>query len=273
MGQPALSRRIRRLEDAIGLSLFERSSTGVRLTAGGRRFAESARTLLNGFDLAIDDAHKHGTAVRGYLRVGLIASLSRGVLRELFIAFLDKCPEIEVSIQELDRTELLTLLAQREIDAVVAAGHPKPELGDGILLHRERIYLAVSEDHPFADRSRISWEDARCASFIVNAHEPGPEIHDYIIRNAADLGVSVFVRRLNVGREGIMNLVGLGLGVSLVADHWRGVSYPNVRFVPIGDDNERVPFSLTWRPENDNPALRRFISLARIEAKKNGVSS
>ena len=65
-----------------------------------------------------------------------------------------------------------------------------------------------------------------------------------------------------------MNLVGLGFGVSLVADHWRGVRYPNVAFVPIGDEEEKVPFSLTWRPENDNPALRRFVSLARVHARK-----
>jgi DNA-binding transcriptional LysR family regulator len=268
-----LSRRIRSLEDAIGLSLFERNPTGVRLTAGGRRFTASARNLLNDFDLAIDEAHKHGTAVHGNLRVGLIASLSRGVLRDLFIAFFEECPGIEVSIEELDRTELLTLLTHREIDIVIAAGQPKPELGDGILLHRERIYLAVSEDHPFADRNSIAWEDARYASFIVSAHEPGPEIHDYIVRNAADLGESVFVRRFRLGREGIMNLVGLGFGVSLVADHWRGVTYPNVTFVPVGAENDTVPFSITWRPENDNPALRRFISLARIEATRNGVLS
>lgn len=273
MGQPALSRRIRKLEDAIGLSLFERNATGVRLTAGGRRFVESTRNLLNTFDLAIDDARMHGIAVRGHLRVGLIASLSRGVLRDLFIAFLDECPDVEVSIEELDRTELLTLLTHREIDTVIAAGHPKPELGDGILLHRERIYLAVSEDHPLADRNSIAWEDARHASFIVSAHEPGPEIHNYIIKSTADLGESVLVRRLRLGREGIMNLVGLGLGVSLVADHWRGVTYPNVTFVPVGAQDETVPFSVTWRPENDNPALRRFISLARILAKKNGVPS
>lgn len=70
-----------------------------------------------------------------------------------------------------------------------------------------------------------------------------------------------------------MSLVGLGVGVSIVADHWRGVSYPNVTFVPIGEEGETVPFSLTWRPENDNPALRRFLSLARIEAKRNGALS
>ena len=57
-----------------------------------------------------------------------------------------------------------------------------------------------------------------------------------------------------------MNLVGLGLGVSLVAEHWCGVSYPGVVFRPVGEEDERVRFSLVWRPENDNPALRRFVA-------------
>ncbi len=70
-----------------------------------------------------------------------------------------------------------------------------------------------------------------------------------------------------------MTLVGLGLGVSLVADHWRGVSVSDVTFVPIGSEDETVPFTLSWRPENDNPALRRFLSLARIEARRTGVLS
>ena len=103
---------------------------------------------------------------------------------------------------------------------------------------------------------------------MVSAAEPGPEIHEYLIRRLADLGRSPIVMQHRIGREGIMNLVGLGLGVSLVADHWLGVQYPNVAFVPIGAEDESVQFSLVWRPENDNPALRRFVSLARAHAKK-----
>ena len=126
----------------------------------------------------------------------------------------------------------------------------------------------MQADGALADRERLKWEDVADATFVVSAREPGPEIHDYIIRRVSDLGRTATVRRHRLGREGIMTLVGLGLGVSLVADHWRGVSYPNVAFVPIGDDEERVPFALAWRPENDNPALRRFVSLARVHARK-----
>lgn len=159
------------------------------------------------------------------------------------------------------------------MDVVVAAGEPDPVYGDGLLLARETIYLAVPADHEWAGWERLQWDDVRGATFVVSAREPGPEIHDYILRRVSDLGRAAHVRRYGLGREGIMALVGLQLGVSLVADHWRGVQYPNVTFVPLGDEEECVPFSLTWRPENDNPALRRFISLARIEAKRNGALS
>ena len=98
-------------------------------------------------------------------------------------------------------------------------------------------------------------------------------MHEYLIKRLASLGRTPDIERHAVGREGLMNLVGLGVGISLVADHWRGVSYPNVVFVPVENGRERIPFSWLWRADNDNPALRRFVSLARIEAKQNASLS
>ena len=98
--------------------------------------------------------------------------------------------------------------------------------------------------------------------------QPSNATSDAAVRSLADLGHRPYVTRHRLSREGIMSLVSLGLGASLVADHWRGVQYPSVTFVPVGDENERVPFSLVWRPDNDNPALRRFVSLARVHARK-----
>ncbi|MEE4537151.1 MAG: LysR substrate-binding domain-containing protein [Erythrobacter sp.] len=273
LGQSAVSRRVRRLEDLLGVSLFERRPSGARLTPAGTSFASSTRTILNDLNTALETASSAGVADAGQLRVGIIASLSQGPLRDLVRAFLCLHADVDLCVMESDRSHLFTLLSHRCMDVVVAAGEPDPVYGDGLLLARETIYLAVPADHEWAGRERLQWDDVRGATFVVSAREPGPEIHDYILRRVSDLGRAAHVRRYGLGREGIMALVGLQLGVSLVADHWRGVQYPNVTFVPLGDEEECVPFSLTWRPENDNPALRRFISLARIEAKRNGALS
>ncbi|MBM7067538.1 LysR family transcriptional regulator [Actibacterium sp. 188UL27-1] len=273
VGQSTVSRRMQRLEDHLGVSLFERRTNGVRLTFAGKRFSARGRAVLADLASAVDTARAGGIAGNGDLAVGLITSLSRGPVRALINRFRAEHGDVDLHLTEADRGELLSLLCHRRMDVVLASGEPSPEDGDGLLFARERIFLAVASDHRWAELDQLRWEDVRKATYVVSAREPGPEIHDYILRRVSDLGRSANVRRHRLGREGIMNLVGLGLGVSLVADHWRGVQYPNVTFVPIGEAYETIPFSLVWRPENDNPALRRFISLARIEAKRNGVLS
>lgn len=270
--QSAVTRRVQKLENALGVSLFERRATGSCLTRAGWSFSERARSLMNDLQVAIRAAHVAGAGFEGKLGVGLIASLSRGTLRDLVAEYASNHPKVELRFVETDRGALLTLLSHRLLDVIIASGEFPESHGDSTQLTTEPIYIALDEQDPLAERSRLAWDEVREAHFLVSATEPGPEIHDYLIRRLARLGRRLHVTRHRLGREGIMNLVGLGLGVSLVADHWRGVRYPNVKFVPIGDEDERVPFSLAWRPDNDNPALRRFVSLARTHAKKAAAS-
>ncbi len=273
LGQSAISRRIGKLEDALGVSLFERRTTGARLTTAGQAFFARAHTVLDDLTSAIETAQSAGIGENGHLRIGLIASISRGAVRNLVAAYRKRHPIVDLCFVETHLNQLFSELSHRRLDVVIAAGGPPREIGDSLTLTREPIFLAVPSDSVLRDLGRLKWRDVRDARFIVSAREPGPEIHDFIIRKVSDLGRPAQVQRHRLGREGIMTLVGMGFGVSIVADHWRGVRYPNVSFIPIGDDDERVPFSLTWHPENDNPALRRFISLARIEAKRNGALS
>ena len=63
-----------------------------------------------------------------------------------------------------------------------------------------------------------------------------------------------------------MNLVGLGQGITLVSAAWADVKFPDLVLRPLSDPADIVPFSAVWSPANDNPALRRFISVAHTLA-------
>lgn len=271
--QSAVSRRIRHLEDALGVSLFERRRTGARLTVAGREFLGNARGIVRDLHAAIDAASRAGVGGNGRINIGLIASLSFGPIRELVSLFASKHPDVELGFVESERSELLTLVHHRQLDVAIASGKFSAVHGDSTSIASEPIFLALPKAHSLCSRERLYWEDVRDARFIVSAAEPGPEIHEYLIKRLADLGKPPHVTRHRIGREGIMNLVGLGFGVSLVAEHWCGVAYPGVVFRPVGDENERVHFSLLWLPDNDNPALRRFVSLARVHAKRGSSPS
>lgn len=269
--QSAVSRRIRKVEEILGVSLFERGPSGASLTLAGSSFAGDARGVVRDLKIAATGAEAKAIADAGRLRIGLLASLSQGALREVMSAFLRDHRSVELRLMEAERSELLAALSHREIDLIVAAGEPDTDFGDSMIVSREAVYLALNVNHPLASCERIEWSEAQDLVFLVSAREPGPEIEDYIVRKVSDLNHRATLQRHRLDREGIMNLVSLGLGVSVVASHCRGINYPNVVFVPIGNPDETIPFSITWRPENDNPALRRFLSLARIEAKRNGL--
>ena len=63
-----------------------------------------------------------------------------------------------------------------------------------------------------------------------------------------------------------MALVGLGFGASIVCGSEASVIYPGVTFVPLAGEGQL--FSAIWSPQNDNPALRRFLSAARVQSRK-----
>ncbi len=273
--QSAVTRRIRKLEDVLGVSMFERSAAGARLTPAGWSFAIRSRQIINQVLDTVRAARAAGMAGNGQLRMGLTASLSQGALREVVARFQMQHADVELSFTEASLGELMTALSHRSLDVVGAAGEPASEHSDMMLLTRAPLYIAVSEDHPLAHRRCVHWSEVAAMPFVVSADVPGPTIHDYIIRTISSFGHQACIKVQRMRREGLMNLVGLGLGISVVCDQWCGVRYPNVVFVPLEENGqaETIPFSLTWRPENDNPALRRFLSLAREVAKADAGSS
>jgi DNA-binding transcriptional LysR family regulator len=71
------------------------------------------------------------------------------------------------------------------------------------------------------------------------------------------------IQKLTVGRETLMHLVAMGRGVTITSEATLATAYPNVIFRPIAGADDTLQFSAVWLPGNDNPALRRLLSLAR----------
>lgn len=130
----------------------------------------------------------------------------------------------------------------------------------------EPIIAALPTDHPLAARPSVELAELIGEAFIVSRHAPGPEIHEYIIRNLSRLEFGPKITEHGVGRETLLSMVGLRFGATLVSGAEAEVWYPGVVFVPIA--GETLPFSAVWSPTNSNPALRRFLSAARVMARK-----
>lgn len=271
--QSSISRRIQRIEDDLGVSIFERSTAGASLTVAGEAFVSEVRTLLTSLDAAVSAARFAGEGQRGRLRVGMLGSLSRGIVRDIVDRFISEHREVELSFVEAARSELISGLTQRTLDVLAMPGEAPSTQNDSLFLSWEPVFLAVSTRQELARRDQLRWPEIADQTFLISEYGAGPEIANFVVRMLSDVDCSPRIDFFRIPRADIFNLVGLGMGVTPVVDQCLGCSYPDVAFVPLlsqTEQNEQIPFSLIWRPENDNPALRRFLSLARIEAKRNG---
>lgn len=261
--QSAVSRRVRELEDRLGVSLFERDAGGVRLTEAGRRFLERSRSALAEIDHAVKGAASAGCGEEGAIRIGILSSLSGGFVRELLRTYRATHPEIAIEVVEGSASEHLARISERLVDIAFVTGTPSAPHCDTTVLWEARVFAALPERHPLAGQDDVGWEALKNERIIVSRDAPGPEIHDYVVRRAADLGHSPCVDRFSVGRETLMHLVALGFGISFVSGAGCATRYPEVVFRPLATAQDVLPYSAVWLPGNDNPAFRRFLSLAR----------
>lgn len=117
--QSAVSRRIRGLEEELGVSLFHRSTRGAEPTNAGRQFLRRVDALLNGLRLAISDARAAGAGQSGHLRIGLTFSMLSDGLFNLIERFHGAHPAVTIEMVEGRAIDHLDAVADRRLDVAM----------------------------------------------------------------------------------------------------------------------------------------------------------
>jgi DNA-binding transcriptional LysR family regulator len=133
------SRRIRHLEDQLGVRLFERTNGGVRPTPAGRDFVHGARRVLGELEVVIDGVKAAGRGEAGHITIGFYTSLSAGNLRATLVEYAQRFPQVEISTIEGSRSRLLGGIENATIDIAIVTGEPEPGCDRSMVLWSERI--------------------------------------------------------------------------------------------------------------------------------------
>ena len=264
--QSNVSRALRQLEDSLGVSLFERARSGVRLTPAGQQFLAKALPALEQLESARRTARAVCRAESGSVRIGILTSLAGGFLRELVQNYAGKHPRVTIDVRDGGRTQHLAGVRARRLDAAIITGSEPVPGCETRELWRERVHVALPEGHPLAARPKLDWPDLKAEHFIVSREEPGPEVHDYIVRRSADYSTYPDVEEKAALQDTLMNLVSLGQGITLVSAAWTAVKVPGLVLRPLTARADIVPFSVVWSSANDNPAFLRFLQTAQLLA-------
>lgn len=269
--QPAVSRRIRRLEETIGVSLFERHSGGLQLTSSGRHFIRDIRNVLWMLDRAVDQADRESRVDAGGLVLGFLPTLVSGHLHETLKAFRLSSPNVTMEFMEGSSANQLEWLRSRRIDVGLLSGRYEASDLKHMPLWEERLFVALPKGHRLTAITVLQWEDLRREQLLIRAFESGSVDYGQFAARIFAKGQRPSVSQHLTARDNLLGLVGAGFGITLVPESEIGVASPDIVFRPIADSDALLSISTAWRPANDNPALRRFVSLLRQARTKSQV--
>ena len=272
--QSTLSRCIRQMEERLGITLFERSSGGVRLTPAGTEVLRTSRHLVETVDHMAASAKGIGRGEAGRLMVGFYTSLSAGNLRASLIEFSTRFPKVGIQTIEGPRRSLFASLARGTLDLAIVTGEPTASNVKAMPLWCERVMVALPEGHRLAASKLVYWTDLKEETFLLSQRDPGPEIQDILLAKLAAPGERPKVISHDISRENIKSLVGAGFGVSLMCEACVGASYAGVIYREARDGNgpSRISYAACWQGDNDNPARAHFLKLLgeRYPLRANG---
>ncbi|ADG75338.1 transcriptional regulator, LysR family [Cellulomonas flavigena DSM 20109] len=240
LSQPSLHTKVRKLQDALGVPLYERHARGLRLTPAGERLALHARDAERRAQDVLADLHARAATVTVAAGRGAVRWVVADGLRRLADA---GRPFRVVTAQ---RDDALADLTSGRVDVAVVAADPPPRSLRSAPLARYPQVLVVPTDHPLAGRAQVHLRDLDGLALVV---PPEGRPHRTALEHALDAARVTWSPAAEVdGWDLLLQLASLGLGATVVNGC---VQVPDgLRAVPVAD-LPPVRYALVWRPERE----------------------
>jgi DNA-binding transcriptional LysR family regulator len=261
VAQPAVSEQVRKLEQELGVRLFDRSQRRVSLTPGGSALLVEARNVLRHADVAQQAARTasdHATMRMriGYLPEALPASVPRA-LRHLAGA----SPTVEVDLTTGTPSRLIEDVRAHRLDAAVTM-LPAPTNGLRVtLLGDQGVVAVLPVTPPRAVDGTIRLERLVPDRLVVLPRQANPAFHDTVAAMCRDASIApTFVELPESHVEHVLLSVAAGSGVALlpgsVAERFAS---PGIRFVPVEGPSAVCRCAALTRRDADSAVTAAFV--------------
>lgn len=274
MAQPPLSVAIRKLEEEIGATLFERGSRGVRLTAAGQAAYDAALKCLRDAEEVASAARAVAKGEAGRLRIGFIGSVTFGLMPRLIRDFSRCYPNVKLELHEATNAEALAAVEGETLDiGFIRLPTPRPSAVKFQLIERDRFCVALPAKHPLANRKTVAMKDFADEPFIGYAPSRAGGLHAAVTELLLRAGVSPSVTQEAVQVHTVIGLVESGLGVALVPSVNAAFASKRVAFRPIRDlpKDAVIGIALAYHATQESVVARRFRDTVAEVMKSKGV--
>jgi DNA-binding transcriptional LysR family regulator len=265
MAQPPLSASIRKLEEELGVLLFDRLPGGLRPTSVGEAVLREARLALFHADQVRRTAKEGAAGTTGLLRLGFTGSSTYEMMPRLLQAYRAAYPKVSIEVYESNTSELLRQIESQALDVALVA---YPAL-DGTtahitLLRHVRLMVAVRADSPLAHREEVTLADLAEEPFIIHSRTQASHMHATILHAFHQAGVQPQVVQQAVQVNSMLGLVEAGMGVAVVPEVVAGHVSERVKLLRLAGPGSQTNLGLgiAALPDAQTPTARNFLALA-----------
>lgn len=244
--QPALSLAIQKLEEELGVKLFERKKNDISLTIVGEAIVEQAARVLDEADKIKQLARQGSSPLVGVVRLGVIYTVGPYLLPELIPILRQNAPEMPLEVEESTTTSLESQLRNGLVDVIVIALPFEMPSIETMPLYDEAFVVVVPVDHSWANRQHVAAEElAQEKVLLLNS---GHCFSNQVTQACPELARNGQVLQGN-SLETVRNMVASNLGITVLpmSAAMERHSNPLLKIIPFADP---VPFrrvALAWR--------------------------
>jgi LysR family hydrogen peroxide-inducible transcriptional activator len=270
VAQPTLSVAIKKLEDELGVVIFERGGNEISMTPLGSQIVAQAERVLEQTAVIKEIAKQNKDPLAGPLRLGVIYTIAPYLLPPLVKTMIERVPQMPLVLQENFTTRLIELLRQGELDAAIMA---LPFSDQGLMvqpLYDEPFIVTLPKHHPWAGRKSIDAEELKSETMLLLGS--GHCFRDQVLEVCPEMS------RFSSGGDGIArtfegssletirHMVASGIGITVLPV----ASVPDqkspdsiLRYVPFSEPIPSRRVVIAWR--------KSFTRRAAIDAVRDAV--
>jgi DNA-binding transcriptional LysR family regulator len=266
--QPAVSIAIRRLEEEIGVPLFDRSQKTPTMTDAGQIVYDYAQRILALRDRALNVVSELRDLQRGLVRIGANESTSLYLLPHLILEYRERFPNVKVEIFRNVSEVLPREVLNRNVDFALLAFEPDDSELDSFPILRDELVLIMNPDHPLAKRESVSIKELGNESFV--AHNVKTASRRKVIDTFAQYHTPLNITLELATVETIKRFVQLKIGLAFVPRMCVADELERATLASVPVDGLTY-FRTLWvthrRQMTFSPAAAAFLAVMRQEAK------
>lgn len=264
VSQPALTKQINRLEDAVGGKLLARGKQGSKLTTLGERFLPRAKEVVAAFDQLLAETRQEAEGRGGRLRIGS-GSYTLDLVPQLIVRLRALEPRIEVSLRDLSTTEQLSSLQQEQLDLGFMR-LPLPSAARDLAVRpvMSGQLALVLPKQGFSNRP-VKLSDCRDQPFVILSKQRSRGLYELTLKLCVQHGFHPRIVQEVSELPTALALVRAGMGILIIPDCFWSPHFTGARMQLLPGRAAAWAVGAVWRKRDTNPALQRFLKLLQTE--------